>query len=444
MTAGYYEKPGGANLPPELVTAANRLRGINGLTNKIVIVPSAMHEAYTNMTYISLSGDYLSMAMEGNYHGYPEKRLREDLDFVIQHEIGHLNIHPGVAGGGWKEEIESMPVEGNKKGQWSNVLSDVIVNYNAANGTQLTIGGKEKLAEVARMSKAMWNAYGGGFRSCFDGSAKNMGCIKHRELLDAGKLVDNRYNNGRYDPHAAGNPYLAAQDTPEFQKLLGHGRAPQLYPAVAHCVANKMPVGTDMGPGMGQSRTVQDYPDNWKQVKLLASLDIEYSPNADKWLGYNPTPGSCPLTGGSTEKVGSIGAGEYQVVATRTYDGIENPKNVRPIEFFKLRNGSKDIWVPAHYCISKCPHCGEPAPSQFQLGMGYKPDIAGMVGRGDIPQDIIAQIEKSKLYNVLLCNLNAGLYATSQEGFDGKTGRDAGIAFLNACAWDRHLCMIGR
>ena len=53
-----------------------------------------MHEAYTNMTYISLSGDYLSMAMEGNYHGYPEERLREDLDFVIQHEIGHLNIHP--------------------------------------------------------------------------------------------------------------------------------------------------------------------------------------------------------------------------------------------------------------------------------------------------------------------------------------------------------------
>jgi len=329
MTAGYYEKPGGANLPPELVTAANRLRSINGLTNKIVIVPSAMHEAYTNMTYISLSGDYLSMAMEGNYHGYPEKRLREDLDFVIQHEIGHLNIHPGVAGGGWKEEIEAMPVEGNKKGQWSNVLSDVIVNYNAANGTQLTIGGKEKLAEVARMSKAMWNAYGGGFRSCFDGSAKNMGCIKHRELLDAGKLVDNRYNKGRYDPHAPGNPFLAAEDTPEFQKLLGHGRAPQLYPAIAHCVANKMPVGTDMGPGMGQSRTVQDYPDNWKQVKLLASLDIEYSPNADKWLGYNPTPGYCPLTGGSTEKVGSIGAGEYQVVATRTYDGIENPKNVK-------------------------------------------------------------------------------------------------------------------
>ena len=48
MTAGYYEKPGGANLPEELVKAANRLRSINGLTNKIVIVPSAMHEAYTN------------------------------------------------------------------------------------------------------------------------------------------------------------------------------------------------------------------------------------------------------------------------------------------------------------------------------------------------------------------------------------------------------------
>ena len=90
--------------------------------------------------------------------------------------------------------------------------------------------------------------------------------------------------------------------------------------------------------GAGESRTVQNYPDNWRQVKLLASLDIEYSPNADKWLGYNPTPGSCPLTGGSTEKVGSITAGDYTVLASRTYDGIENPKNVRPIEFYQLNH----------------------------------------------------------------------------------------------------------
>ena len=76
--------------------------------------------------------------------------------------------------------------------------------------------------------------------------------------------------------------------------------------------------------------------------------------------------------------------------------------------------------------------------------MGYKPEIAGLVGRGDIPQNIISQIERSKLYNILLCNLNAGLYATSPDGYGGKTGREAGLAFLNDCAWDRHLCMIGR
>ena len=129
-----------------------------------------------------------------------------------------------------------MPVEGQKKGQWSNVLSDVIVNYNVANGTQLEIAGKDKQAEVARMSNAMWNAYGGGFRSCFDGSGSNIGMYKHRELLEAGKLVDNRYNKGRYDPHAP-KSFPCGEDTPEFQKLLGHGRAPQLYPAVAHCAA---------------------------------------------------------------------------------------------------------------------------------------------------------------------------------------------------------------
>ena len=80
----------------------------------------------------------------------------------------------------------------------------------------------------------------------------------------------------------------------------------------------------------------------------------------------------------------------------------------------------------------------------MNLGMGYKPEIAGLVGRGDVDQQVLSQIERSRLYNILLCNLNAGLYATSDEGFDGKTGREAGLAFLNACAWDRHLCMIGR
>ncbi len=444
--AGYYEKPGGANLPPDLIDSSNHLRNINGITNKIVIVPTAMHEAYTNMSYISLSGEYLSMAMKENYHGYPAARLREDLDFVIQHEIGHLNVHPGQSLG-WKDEIAAMPVEGSKKMSWANVLSDIIVNYNIANGTQLDITGPEWEKESRRMHNAIWNAYGGGFRSCYDGQARMMGATIHNDLVDGKSLVDNRYDNGKYEPHAIGNPYLPSPETPEYQKFMGHGRGPQLYPSIAHCVAHKMPVGTDMGPGMGLSRTSQDFPDNWKQIQLLATLpNVEYSPNASKWLGYNPTPGVCPITGGATESRGPVSAGTYTVLNCKTYDGIDNPKEVRPIEFYQIDYNGTPRWIPSHYCIGTCPHCGQVSPSQFQLGMGYKPDIAAavLVSKASISPGMAQQIEKTRLYNVLLCNLLAGMYATSSTGFNGQTGRQAGLDFLNACAWDRHLCMIGR
>ena len=40
---------------------------------------------------------------------------------------------------------------------------------------------------------------------------------------------------------------------------------------------------------LGLSTTPQAFPDNWKQVEVRATLNIEYSPNANKWLGYNPT-----------------------------------------------------------------------------------------------------------------------------------------------------------
>ena len=135
---GYYEIDGDFNLAPSLKSAVNNLRNINGISNKLVITPTHIHEAYTNMEYISLSGDYMAIGMVENYHGYDSSRLAEDLDFVIQHEIGHLNVHPG-AGTGWKKEIKAMPVEGRKRGLWSNILSDIEVNYNISQGTQLKI-----------------------------------------------------------------------------------------------------------------------------------------------------------------------------------------------------------------------------------------------------------------------------------------------------------------
>ena len=444
---GYYEKSGDFDLAPQLTKAVNKLRNINGISNKLVIVPSAVHEAYTNMEYISLSGDYMAIAMIPNYHGYDETRLAEDLDFVIQHEIGHLNVHPG-AGTGWKTEIAGMPVEGAKRGLWSNVLSDIQVNYNIANGVQLQISGSEKDKAVNHMNTAVWAAYAGGYRNCLGGDdGGSGGQVAHRSLLEQGKLVDNRYNDGKYEPHAAGNPYLPdANETPFWQTLQGHGRGPQLYPSISYCVSHKMPVGTDIGDGKGASRTVQDYPASWRRVKVMANVNLEYDPVGEQWFGFNQTPGLSPLDSHSTtQKAGSVSSGTYTVLACRTYDGIQNPKDVRPIQYLQLDVGGNPTWIPAHYCMSLCPHCGQSAGSQFEIGMAFRPGLADALGQiSNLDSGTLGSIEQSRLFNILLTYLLAGLYASSSLGYKGLNGPEAGKLFLHDIAYDRHLCMIGQ
>ena len=436
---GYYEKPAEGNVPESFKKILGELQRINGVSNPLVVVPTAEHSAaYTNMSYISLSGDYLAHALAGNYHGYPESRLREDLQFVIQHEIGHLNIHPNVSVG-WKEEINELPLEKSRRGHWANVFSDVIVNYNAANSTQLVVGGSEKDQAKKDMSSAMWAAYGGGFRTCYGDEGNGYaGRSAHKTLLEQGKLVDNRYNNGRYDNPATEDGYTPSNETPTFQLWEGHGRGPQYYPSIGWTLGNQMPVGTDVGAGMGLSTAPQPYPENWRRIKVMADVTIEFSENANKWLGYNPSPGTCPLTSGATRNEGPIPAGEYTVLRTRTYDGSENTPLIRPIEFYQIDVGGTPRWIPAHYCYSLCPHCGQVAASQFEMGFGYKPMMKG-AGLESYSEAGMGGAERSRLYAQLLNNLLAGLYATSEEGFAGKTGVAAGEAWLYETAWDMHL-----
>jgi len=434
---GFYERPAGDNVPDSFKSILSELKRLNGISNKLVVVPTAQHSAYTNMEYISLSGDYLAHALPENYHGYPESRLREDLLFVIQHEIGHLNVHPNISVG-WKEEIAALPLERSRRGQWANVFSDVIVNYTVANGAQLVVGGSDRESAATAMNNAMWAAYGGGFRTCFGRTGNGFaGQRRHRELLETGQLVDNRYNGGRYDNPATEDGFTPSNETPSYQTWQGHGRGPQYYPSIGWCLGNQMPVGTDLGAGAGLTTAPQPYPENWRRVQLRATIDIEYSPNADKWLGYNPVPGTCPLTGGSTTNEGSVASGIYTVLATRTYDGVLNTDQIRPIEFYQLDVGGTPRWVPAHYCESLCPHCEQPAGSQFEMGFGYEPLMKS--NPTDIPTEQIGQLEHSRLYAQLLNNLLAGLYATSSLGYRGQTGVAAGEAWLHDTAWDMHL-----
>lgn len=442
----YSVKSGSGNLPSTLSSAVNRLKKTNNIRNEVYIVPTAVHQAYTNMTYISLSGDYMGLAIHENYHGYSPQHLAEDLEFVVQHEIGHLNVHP-TEGFGWMAEIKGMPVEGSKKGYWSNVLSDIVVNYNISNGTQLP-STSIKPNEVKIMNHAVWSAYAGGFRSCMGSPVQAFnGQTQHRSLVESGQLVNNLANGGVFTNPSPGNPYIASSATPEWEKWTGHGRGPQQYCSIAYAVSHKMPVGTDVGPGLGLSTKSEPYPDNWKQVKVLASFEVEYCPSCEKWIGYNPSPGICPIDEncrGATTKEGKIEAGTYVVTASRTYDGQVNCPDVRPIEFWQIDYGGSPRWIPAHYCYSLCPHCGDSAPTQWELGFGYRPDMVQYIrAGGNLTPEMINQIEKSRLMGLLLYYQIAGLYASSAT-YKGLTGVAAGELFLHDASWDLHLCMIGQ
>lgn len=440
-------KSGDSNLPHELKVAIEKLKHLNGVgKTEVYIVPDAVHEAWTNMSVISLSGEYMGKAIAENYHGYSPEHISEDLEFVIQHEIGHLVVHP-TQSRGWKDEIKAMPVEGPVKGLWSNVLSDITVNYNISNGSQLP-SSPHKAQEVAAMNHAVWASYAGGYRSCMGTPASALhGQTLHRKLVAGGELVNNLANGGVFTNPAPGNPYIASDMTPEWEKWQGHGRGPQLYCSIAYAISHQMPVGTDIGPGVGLSTTPQTYPDNWKQVKVVASFEVEYCPSCEKWIGYNPSPGTCPIDescSSATTKEGKINAGTYVVKASRTYDGIENTPDVRPIEFWQIDYGGTLRWIPAHYCYSLCPHCGDTAQSTWESSFGYRPDIAHYLRMGgDLTGEMIAQIEQSRLLGLLLYYQIAGQYASSAT-YKGLTGVAAGELFLHDAAWDLHLCMIGQ
>ena len=427
-------EPAEGNVPDSFVTIFSKLKKANGIDNELMLCQSAEHFAQTNMEYISLSNDYMAHSLPENYHGYTEERVAQDLLFVIQHEIGHLNIHPNQSVG-WEDEIKNLPLERSRRGRWANYFSDVIVNYTAGNGVQL-LSGPNKESDTEDMNNAMWSSYAGGYRTCFDGNGRFEGQVTHRLLLESGKLVDNRFNSGRYTNPATEDGYTPSEDTPRFERWQGHGRGPQLYPSVAWTVAHSMPIGTDMGAGLGLSTRSQAFPDNWKQLEVRATVNVEYSPNADKWLGYNPTPGTCPLTGGDTTNEGVINAGTYTVLQTRTYDKLLNTKEMRRIEFYQIDYSGTPRWIPAHYCITLCPACGLPAPTQFELGFGYKPYMKEIM---EYDPRTMNQAERSKLYAQLLHNLLAGLYATSKTGYGGQTGVAAGEAWLHDTAWDMHL-----
>ena len=79
-----------------------------------------------------------------------------------------------------------------------------------------------------------------------------------------------------------------------------------------------------------------------------------------------------------------------------------------------------------------------------ELGFGYRPQLSQYISAGgDLTQEMLKEIEESRLMGLLLYYQIAGLYASSAD-YKGLTGVAAGELFLHDAAWDLHLCMIGQ
>ena len=132
----------------ELLT---NLRALTGTTNTPVdIKRSDQHGAATDMKMISLGQNYVSWTLPQNYHGFPSEYIAAGVAFTVAHEIGHITVHPGRVSD-WKAEVRDLPVDAHEQFDWSNVISDIIVNFNVSRGNNFiedTAFGREMIKKL--------------------------------------------------------------------------------------------------------------------------------------------------------------------------------------------------------------------------------------------------------------------------------------------------------
>lgn len=458
---------------PEMVNTVSLLRKANLIKAPLRITSTHEHDAHTDMSSILMSRDYMASSMPQNYHGFPTEMLGNQTLFVLQHEIGHLVIHPSQSSN-WKDEIDILPVESHEKGRWANVVSDIIVNYNIGQGTPLQgVHGVERDELAARLRTA-WEMI------LLNRSAGDYDAFK--ELLEDKKIEDNRYAptepcdvfgcpeigkvhpRGSFDEHRK-NGYLdlhpwqvASLQTPEYQRWMGYGRGPQIYPSVAYCVAHKMP------PSYGGGK----YPKKWRMVRLLKDLSrIQHCSFCKRYIAYNPYYGStsrvrtrtagnevgskvCPAclsVGTLTLYYGAVKKGYYEVVATKSYDDKENTTDYVPVRTYKIKYGSEEVWIPTHYTSDTCPDAPEKITAQSHwndaISYGHVQPDGSLLTRKKAMEINSTMVRKNDMVRLLYYIQAAGVMATASQGFEGLSGPKAGYAFMDAASWDFHLAMIG-
>ncbi|MCK4977543.1 MAG: hypothetical protein KAS36_11490 [Anaerolineales bacterium] len=193
-------------------------------------IGSGYHTPATNMGKIFMPAEYMPMCIAENYHNFDARTVDEATQFVagfvLAHEIGHNNIHPGQSAKSWKHALEDIPVDPADKCMWMNMISDIMVNYNVMNGTALSTRLTDDEVDQYKNSMIFGNHLSMFIRSSED-------IYKDGELLIklktyTGKLVtDNRFAPDLPD------------DAPIWQLHQGLGRGRQYFPSLAHSVCEK-------------------------------------------------------------------------------------------------------------------------------------------------------------------------------------------------------------
>lgn len=394
------------NAPAEFSEAWTIIRDSTGLDPSVkCLLGASLHGAKTDSINVEFSESFMDKCIVENYHGFSDSSIASSgTAFVIGHEVGHLTVHPGKFSD-WNEEAKSYPCSPGQQGMWSNVLSDIIVNYHVTRCYNFSSGKPADVSTLSPKQQKIVKALAQGRRweilnrECGAGGRKS-NLVRHADLLASGALTDNRYNGGKYTNHEPGNEYAPTRATPIYETRQGHGRGIQYYPPVSYACAKSLP-------------------DNYRKVRASDTVNSFICGTTNKSFSWQDTGGTSPW-GGSISSGASLSPGDYIVQEARSYDGKSNYSEPWPAYEYKI-NGN---WYPAQYFVDLCPDCGEPATGSWM--------------RAFFP---IAQpkhvADHNFLYRMLLIQEFAANYA--EDGFGGNTGQKAVDDWFSIVGWALHV-----
>ena len=390
-----------SNANDEFVEAWTFLKETTKLPGSVkCLLGPSFKGAKTDSRNIEFSDSFMQKCISANYHGFPTDHIARigGTTFVIGHEIGHLTTHPG-RGCDWMKERASYPCAPGQKPMWSNVLSDIVVNFHVCR--QLNWKGVTNKLHEAKYRKAMsegrlWDIVN---RDCSD-------LNRHADLLARTKVKDNRYQPagmqlGDYDGGDPADAKIPTVNTPYFQTVQGHGRGEQFYPPIAWCLANGLK-------------------GKWVKVELqedtLSSFQCKDTGEIYSW----PSSPISPITGNKATKIGSVNRGHHEVEKVIHFDGSVNSTVPKIPKYYQIQGKL----YPAQYFRGLCPDCEGDACSSWIAATQPRPEGVG-------------QRDHNFLYRMLLTQEFAANAAT--DGFSGKKGKEAAKEWFKQSAYQLHV-----